>query len=58
MPIIQLRIHYDPDWEEYQVQWIEDGQLNPDRTYHTPDEEDARLTLQAMSEELRQKSQP
>ena len=48
----EIKIVYNSEWEEYQVQWIEDGIVNESKTYHTEDEEDAKLTKIAMEKEL------
>ncbi len=52
MKKITFKIHYDKEWEEYQVQYIEDGVINEDKTYHTEDYRDANETLAAMKKEL------
>ena len=56
---VTLRLVKDDEWDEYIVQWIEDGKRNDDKSYHAgDDEEDAVLTMQDMAsrEELRQKN--
>ncbi len=50
--MVTIKLKYDPEWEEYQVQYIEDGVVNEARTYHTDDEDDARVTRAAMKKEL------
>ena len=52
MTKITFKTVYDDAWEEYQVQYIEDGVVNKDKTYHTDDYDDALETMAAMKKEL------
>lgn len=52
MSKIVLKLKRDSKWEEYQVQWWEDGVLNTDKTYHTDDLQDAKDTQAAMQKKL------
>lgn len=48
-----FKIVHNKEWDEYQVQVFEFGELNEARTYHTDDPEDAKVTFKAMVEEER-----
>ena len=50
--IVSTRIYFDKEEEEYQVQVIQDGKLNIDKTYFTDDLDDALDTQAAMSKEI------
>ena len=41
---VEIKIQFDKDLNEYQVQWIINGKLNIDKTYHTTDLADAKRT--------------
>lgn len=47
-PGITLRLIYSTEWEEYQIQWIENGEVIPEKTYFTDYMEDAIGTLNSM----------
>ena len=49
-PIVQVRIVKN-EWDEYEVQWIENGKKKEARTYYTDDKEDAQETAKAMRKE-------
>ena len=42
--MIEIKLVYCVSWDEYQVQYFEDGVLNEARTYNTDDYEDAVAT--------------
>ena len=48
----EFKIVKDSQWNEYIVQTIEDGKVNPDKSYHTEDLQDARDTMTAMKKEI------
>lgn len=39
------------EWDEYEVQWIENGKKNEAKTCYTDDKENAELTKIAMEKE-------
>jgi hypothetical protein len=52
---VLLKIIKDTEWNEYIVQWIENGTLNDDKSYHTggtehEDLEDAIGTMRHMAQ--------
>jgi len=47
-----LKIVYDKIWDGYQVRYIEDGEINWNKTYHTDDYNDACETMNIMRKEL------
>lgn len=48
-----LKLKYDRELNEYQVQWIDArGNVNEDRTYYTDDRKDADLTFLRMRDEI------
>jgi len=42
------RLHYDKEWNEWQVRVFDDGVFNKEATYHAADKEDAVLTKKVM----------
>jgi len=50
---IQLRVVYSPEWDEYSVEWWENGERNEDKTYYTGDEGDAVETAGVMINHLK-----
>ena len=44
------------DFDEFEVQWIENGKKNEAKTYYTDDEDDAIMTRAAMRKEANQKT--
>lgn len=46
-----FKIVKDTEWDEYQVQVFENGNLNLERTYHTDDQQDAINTFKTMYDE-------
>lgn len=41
------------EFDEFEVQWLENGLLNENKTYYTDDREDATLTKAAMEKEVK-----
>lgn len=46
---VEIKIEKN-EYDEYEVQWLEDGFKNEEKTYYTDDEEDAKLTKLAMED--------
>ena len=44
-------IYHDLEWQEYVVQVRVNGVVNDSMSYHTDDQDDARLTMLAMRKE-------
>jgi len=51
--LTEFKIVYDKEWEEWIVQYIEDGVVNEAKSYHTEDGADAISTAAAMLRELK-----
>jgi hypothetical protein len=51
-PNIKIKLHYDRDWQEYQVRVFINGVYSEDKTYFTDDKQDAIDTKKAMENEL------
>ena len=45
---VKLRIKRDSEWNEWRVEWIQDGIYDEDKTYFTDDKQDAIDTKKAI----------
>ena len=48
--IVNLKIKYNHNWEEWAVQWIQDGVYDEGKTYYTDAKDDAEYTKKAIIE--------
>lgn len=51
---VKIKVRRLPETNEWKVEWLEDGELNEDRSYYTGDREDAEMTARAMADEAYQ----
>ena len=45
---VKLRIKRDSEWNEWRVEWVQDGVYDEDKTYFTDDKQDAIETKEAI----------
>ncbi len=54
--VITIKIEKN-DFDEYEVQYLENGKKNEAKTYYTDDRDDAILTKKAMEKEIGNKKE-
>jgi len=49
--VIKLKLKKN-DWDEWEVQYLEDGVKNEAKTYYTDDKDDAKATMKAIQKKI------